>query len=1309
VHVAGDRQVVLSHRALAILGSFSLLHPRTAAQVAGALGVDEELITPLIEVLRQADLLQLPGERERLRALHRIAFADDELEMPAEVIDGRPADPAVDPAGDIRTGSTLVLSNAIAVVPLERGRVLLRHPLRRALLLEGSLWRVARSFRRPRRLSSTLPGLPRGVDVVAASRFLVRRGILWRSAAEERGALRRRFQPAESGVDVEVAQLSLDRLEMRYRPYRPVDLAPVRSRAVVGVYGGCQVQSYVPALELLAQRAGLHLDIIGFDEDSPLKGTDWSLLIASFVPTAYGLYQAVAEGDLARAWRQVPALIGAFDAELAELRRHSRCPLLVHSIGQPVLTAVPCDSADAAEVARLFATVNRALGQSAAGYERTLLLDEDTVVRRHARGLHWNDEFNGAWHHAPVTVWGAAGQQLPRSGRPADDGLVDIDPTRRGSLPPRPPGQNNPAAVFSRAYLDVLLRQDPAFPAVRLVVFDPDGLLWPGRADSREVLRGRGMWLLGPHWLYTGLNEALLAVARRGIRLACVTATPADVLAQRWRDAPDAEGALRLEQVSCVLTIGKSYQQQLDEIARRTGIPADQTLLVDLSNAAPAGFAGRRYVGDRWGLRRYLMTAPELRGVHPAVLAAVPMVSAGDAPAAPERPLATADEVHETVAGVLTATLRRDRRDIDGVDDLRLIGLDSLSAVQVIQRLESSLRVRIAERHFAPGVLFSRAGLVRAATDALREQAQREVGRPAEPPAILPRGTLESFTALDVRTVIEDNLRSAPTPWVLKIVRSTRKNDHVYVAWRQLHQQALAYRALFLGAGLHRGAVVTLALPTGVELVAAFVGAILGDLVPTISAFPSEKLPQHLFAEWFGKTVARSGSRFVVCAPELHEEIARQLASHDIPAIVHSSGPGPATDLSTAAPPARTPAPDDDVLLQQSSGTTGLKKAVMLTSRAVLAQIFLLSRALTISPGDVIVSWLPLYHDMGLMACLLLPLLCGIPVVMMSPFDWLRAPEHLLREIAQESGTLCWLPNFASLLLARRVRDDVLPELDLTRLRAVISCSEPITAPAVRAFQRRFAPSGLRASAISSSYAMAEASFAVTQSPPGQPCRMLRVDRIRLQRDGVLEVAAVDATEDHITELVSSGRLLPGFQVVIVDRDGRPLPSGQVGEITIGGPSMMRGYHCDPAETARAIHDGTYHSGDLGAMVDGELYVTGRKKDLVIVAGQNIYPHFVEEAASAVPGVRAGRVVAFGVFEPELGTERLLVMAEVDEGVDAAATSQRIAEEVMARVQLPADVRVVPRETLRKSTSGKLSRSANRELYLQATLRERAS
>lgn len=509
--------------------------------------------------------------------------------------------------------------------------------------------------------------------------------------------------------------------------------------------------------------------------------------------------------------------------------------------------------------------------------------------------------------------------------------------------------------------------------------------------------------------------------------------------------------------------------------------------------------------------------------------------------------------------------------------------------------------------------------------------------------------------------------------------------------------QPLSYRDLIRGAagmatrlqahGIAPGDVVVLILQHGEALVHAFWGAVLHGAVPSILPPLTEKLLPERYRKDLAALIGITRPAAIVTYPEFEAEaraaIAAAMASAAPVCIAVDQAAPVEPDFGRLAGLRRSP--DDIALLQHSSGSTGLQKGVALSHRAVFNQLDAYAPALDLSERDVIVSWLPLYHDMGLIASFVLPVLRRVPLALLSPFDWVRSPARLMHAITRYRGTLTWLPNFAYNFCATRIRERDLDGVDLSSLRGVINCSEPVYDSSHRAFLAKFERHGLAPSALATCYAMAENTFAVTQSALGGPIA-------RNEGGGIGNAGQV-----------SSGRPLHNVEIRVLDEARHDVAAGAIGEIALRSDCMLSGYYNRPDATAQAFVDGWYLTGDLGYVRDGELYVTGRKKDLIIVGGKNVYPQDLEQLAGEVAGVRAGRVAAFGVFNDAAGTEDVVIVAEA-EG-DDAAERERVAEAVRQHITRNSDVAVrqvvlVDARWLVKTSSGKVARGANKEKFL---------
>jgi fatty-acyl-CoA synthase len=388
-------------------------------------------------------------------------------------------------------------------------------------------------------------------------------------------------------------------------------------------------------------------------------------------------------------------------------------------------------------------------------------------------------------------------------------------------------------------------------------------------------------------------------------------------------------------------------------------------------------------------------------------------------------------------------------------------------------------------------------------------------------------------------------------------------------------------------------------------------------------------------------------------------------------------------------------------LIQFSSGSTVAPKPVVLTHAALMAQVAALEASLPTRPGEVPVgvSWLPLYHDMGLIGCLLSALYYPGNLVLLPPEVFLARPALWLRALSRHRGFVSPAPNFAYGLCLKRVKDEELQGVDLSGWTHALNGAEPVSAETLRRFVARFAPHGFRAEALRPVYGLSEAALAVTFPPSGRGLRSRGVDAGVLAREG--------RVVDGERELVSVGGPVPGFEVVVRDERGQARPELHVGRVYARGPSLMKGYHGDGEATARALGaEGWLDTGDLGFVADGELYLTGRAKDLVIIRGANHAPQAFEECMQAVDGVRVGCAVALG-FTPLGGEdEALLILAEragpaENDGAVEAQVSAAIAQGTGIR---PHTVRLLTPGTLPRTSSGKLRRSDALRQFLAGEL-----
>jgi acyl-CoA synthetase (AMP-forming)/AMP-acid ligase II len=499
--------------------------------------------------------------------------------------------------------------------------------------------------------------------------------------------------------------------------------------------------------------------------------------------------------------------------------------------------------------------------------------------------------------------------------------------------------------------------------------------------------------------------------------------------------------------------------------------------------------------------------------------------------------------------------------------------------------------------------------------------------------------------------------------------------------WRLSTEVARSLR----DAGVRRGDVVAIVLADAEQFLTTFFGATMAGVVPA-SLYPpmtTAELPHYV--QQTATILQSSGARVVVTSLAL------------VPAFedLRSSCPELLLVLAreqldaAAADPETLPSLDDIALVQFTSGSTARPKGVALSHRNLAANIEAINgpAGLGITSADSGVSWLPLNHDMGLVGMALGPLYSARPGVLLSPSAFVKRPAEWLRAISRHRATVSFAPNFAYDLCVRRVKDRDLDGLDLSCWRIAGCGAEPVHAPTLRAFAQKFAPVGFRATSFLPSYGLAEHVLAATFPQRGRPL--------------VTEAIADGAIA---TEIVGCGRAFPDHRIQIVGEDGHPLPDRQIGEILLAGPSVMVGYYSQEELTRETIGDGWLHTGDLGYLVDGELFVCGRVKDIIIVNGRKFHPQDLEWAVDDLAGVRRGRVAAFGLTNHGRA-DRVVIVVEPSGTVAADTLTDSIRRRISDQFGLYVDdVAIVPSGTIGRTTSGKVQRAATKARFERGAL-----
>ncbi len=634
-----------------------------------------------------------------------------------------------------------------------------------------------------------------------------------------------------------------------------------------------------------------------------------------------------------------------------------------------------------------------------------------------------------------------------------------------------------------------------------------------------------------------------------------------------------------------------------------------------------------------------------------------------------------------------------------GVDLERQLGLGSLERAELLARVEQAFKIRLPDSALTdahtPGALLRLVERAHSGPVRLVERDGAVVEQPLPATAwSLPETAQTLVDVARFRAQHDGELRH------LRVLDESGRETAL--RFSDLWQRALGVAAGLGSLRLQAEDRVALVLPTSADFFIAFLGVLCAGCVPVPIYPPVRRAGLGSYLERQARLLANAGARAVLTDGELRQ--VGLLLRERVPTVravesVEALAATPGTAGARVAPEALG-------VIQYTSGSTGDPKGVALSHRAILANIRAIGEALAVTHRDVAVNWLPFYHDMGLIGSWLTSLYYGIPVVAMSPLQFLNRPESWLWAFHRFRGTASPAPNFALDLCCRKISDEAIEGLDLSSWRAALVGAEPVRPETLERFIARFAPYGFRREALLPVYGMAETSVALTMTPLGRGPRYDRVDRESLAAARRAEPSADPAA----MTLVSSGRPVPRHEVRVIEAEGgaaRTLPERHEGRILFRGPSTMEGYFGRPEATAAVRRGDWIDTGDLGYLADGELYVTGRMKDLVIKGGRKYHPQDIERAAQRVQGIRQGCVVAFDVPAPE--GEAIVVLAETAQPPERhAELSQAVREAVTDEIGTPPDrVVLVPPRTVPKTSSGKLMRHESRARFLAGSLLRR--
>jgi fatty-acyl-CoA synthase len=625
----------------------------------------------------------------------------------------------------------------------------------------------------------------------------------------------------------------------------------------------------------------------------------------------------------------------------------------------------------------------------------------------------------------------------------------------------------------------------------------------------------------------------------------------------------------------------------------------------------------------------------------------------------------------------------------------RDLGFDSLVRAELLTRVEEAFGTHLPVDAFAsartPGDVL--AALANRADQAMSTSG----GAQAAPAPSLPSS--EQTASPHAASTWSDVIRWHATrhPEQTHLVILEENGGETRVSTGQLYREALLIAGGLRSLGVEPGDTVALMLPTSLDYFTCFAAILFCNAIPVPLYPPAHRLEleDHLH-----RSIAILGNARVTTLIAMSEaNVISRLLALQVPTLRHVLTPQQITRHPMQAPLAARA--DDIALLQYTSGSTGAPKGVMLSHANLLANVRAMGERMHINGRDVLVSWLPLYHDMGLIGAWLAPLYYGLTLVVMSPLAFLARPANWLRAIARYRGTITAAPNFAYERCAHQLSEQELHDVNLSSLRFAFCGAEPVNPRTMRTFIERFAPYGLRPNAVTPVYGLAENTLGVTFPPPSRGLHVDRIVRMPLHETGDATVAL---NGDDAVEVVGCGFPLEGTELRIVDDEGRDLPARRIGRIEFRGTSATRGYWQNGSQTAAPFDDGWLDTGDLGYIAEGELFVTGRVKDMIIRGGRHYFPYELEDTIGRMPGIVHGGVAVCGAADVRGGTERVVILAETtlpENDIDARGhLKARINAAAIALYGSPAEniALVAPRSIVR-TPGGKIRHAATLERF----------
>lgn len=1229
-HLLGRVNLQLGQRWALFVSRFA--EGATAIEAATDLGFNTRQVSAAARILRRSGILQVPGnhEEERIRHAYRYrAPQPGDLEIP----------PVAQKAGAQREASCAVAGYVQAPGTL---------PFR----LSNDEFLVGRLHRPPVHVTAALwrAGIEGHEDPELGTRahsHLVRLGILsLRGAIDDVMAL-----PVDEWRAVEQPVSQFRQIAEPYGLDTPSPDALYR----VHLVGPCQIQGIAEALEWQAARRGIEIRTTGgFAGTETVPAEPVDVVVVSAAQFGTRLLDHVALSELTEGERCLPEVMARTDAEICRIDAWHRGPIVILSPRPPGMSGTSVSGHGRQQLEGLFHNWADQLSQLARHSATDLrILSEDAIGRMEESRRLTDDAVTALHHHAPL----ASGNWVTLKPGVTDDGVEPCIPVSVQAQP-------DAAGLLARAllrYLEAMFASD----SIKLVILDPTDLIWPVGIDLRPSPRPLRAFADVESYLYAGVAEALFALDRRGVKIACVAEAEENLL-QQALDTSFSRPGRRQAWSNWVVRSTYDWSETASAIRADFHLRPNEVLVLR-TREPNRHLSGMRCVSDPHAVRGALLCEP-LFFADDATSEAQMNGMDSFMPSVPESITIIQNTVEQTVRKAANWTEHNTLP-----DDMRSLGLDSLDALRVAMQLEEQFQASLAPEDFTAQVGLSIAGLVSALAKALRRKDGAYQQQEENP--WLGLGECE-WAESSIRELLL--ARRDRKPWHLRQYDPTKPWTERTWASTGMLAAAAGLAALIREKGCQPGQIILVSLPEPGDRAIALVACLLIGAPVSFCRHQDEVWDTNDWHAYLDRQLATTGAvalirseqatlRLQRCIDIVFEE-ARPTAPGLIPQI-DARGDFPALVLST-------------------SGSTGQPKIYTPSVRQVLTALWHVGHSLDISSKDVVASWLPHHHNFGLNLSTLLPILTGARAVLMPSEAWSRDPRSYLHLLSGCEATVTFAPSSALAALAD-MADRIGPgRFNLSRLRLFVCSGERLNPRVMDRALDSLSGAGLRRSALAFQYGMTETTSTIAQSRVGRPPQRFKV---------VVMPCCEATTSASQIELLSSGEILPCHKVRIVSDEGEEVAEGEVGNILVSGKCVANIDSTRGISSDRWTTEGEYRTGDLGLLSNGELFVQARADDVVIVNGVNVCPGDVEAVADSVGQTSGARFVAFGVDEAERSTQRLFVIGECTLGPE---------EVVQLRLQVAAAIRnaigviatvIVLEACFERTASGKVDRRHTRE------------